>query len=568
MLKKIILASISDIMAFQETDPGLIQALEKAWHVETLAQVRTGKVKTTFSTREPSAIYKQIRAGAVAVTRLGCEGDEHAFELHGGPEKALLQYSALHYKRWKLELPQSDALFAPGAFGENLVASSANERNVCIGDVVRIGQVIAQVSGPRQPCYKLNHRFQIKDMSQRSQDLFRTGWFYRVLKEGTIQVGDEMVLLERPNPQWTVARLQFYLYHDMRNEELMREILDLKELGSEMRGIFTNRLRKQFENQAGRLLGTPEKALTIWNEYKVVNKARETPRICSLVLEALAPSEVSTAVAPGCHVRVRLGGKLVRTYSVVTGDSNRFQLAIALSETSRGGSKCVHDELQPGDVLQMGPITPSFPLAVTADHHVFIAGGIGITAFIASAQHCQRLGTSYHLHYLVRSSDDIALGLLLAEFGSNVTIYDKSSGNIFDTRSVLSKINHQTHVYCCGPQRLQNAVSTEASDLGINRGTLHFEAFEAATSGDPFTVRLAESNISLDVEENQTLLDVLREAGLDIPSSCEAGNCGTCRVGVKRGRINHRGTGLPDAEKCSAMLSCVSRGVGDIVLQL
>ncbi|KAL4860885.1 hypothetical protein BDV12DRAFT_181006 [Aspergillus spectabilis] len=556
------------MVTFQDTDPEAISALEKPWRVETLAQVRTGKVKPTFSTREPSAIYKQVRTGAITVTKLGCEGDEHAFEFHGGPEKALLQYSALNYQRWKQELPQSERFFVPGAFGENLVATHANERNMCIGDVVRIGQVIAQVTGPRQPCYKLNHKFQVKDMSQRSQDLFRTGWFYRILIEGIIQAGDEMVLLERRNPEWTVARIQFYLYHDMRNEESMREILEIEELGSEMRGIFTNRLKKQFENQASRLLGAPEKALTTWNEYKILEKTRETPRIYSLIFEALAPSKVPTVATPGCHVRVRLGGKLTRTYSVVTGDSNRFRLAIALSETSRGGSQYVHDNLQPGHVMQIGPITPSFPLADEADRHVFIAGGIGITAFIASAQHCQRLGTSYHLHYLVRSAGDIALQLVLAEFGSDITIYDKSAGKPFDTRAVLSKINDQTHVYCCGPQRLQTSVSITAVELGINPLNLHFEAFEAATSGDPFTAQLADSDISVDVEENQTLLDVLREAGFDIPSSCEAGNCGTCKVGVKQGRIDHRGTGLPEAEKCSAMLSCVSRGVGTVVLEL
>jgi ferredoxin-NADP reductase len=405
-------------------------------------------------------------------------------------------------------------------------------------------------------------------MPTRSQELFRTGWFYRILEEGTIQAGDEIVLLERPNPEWTVARIQFYLYHDMRNKDMMREILRIKELGSESRGIFRNRLKKQLENQASRLLGAPEKGLTTWNDYKVLDKTSETTRIYSLVLEALAPSESPTVVAPGCHVRARLGGKLVRTYSVVMGDSNRFRLAIALSETSRGGSKYVHDKLHPGDLIQIGPITPSFPLAESADNHVFIAGGIGITAVIASAQHCQRLGILYHLHYLVRSADDVALKPLLAEFGSNMTVYDKSAGKPFDTAAILNKIDDQTHVYCCGPQRLQDSVSTTATELGINPHNLHCEAFEAATSGDPFTAQLAESNISVDVEENQTLLNVLRETGFDIPSSCEAGNCGTCRVGVKEGRIDHRGKGLPETEKCSVMLSCVSRGVGTIVLEL
>ncbi|KAL4899354.1 hypothetical protein BDW74DRAFT_189377 [Aspergillus multicolor] len=546
---------------FHDIDREASRALEKPWRVDTLAQVRTGKVKPTFSTREPSAIYKQIRTGAIAVTMLGCEGDEHAFALHGGPEKALLQYSALHDPRWKGEFPQSEALFVPGA----LARTSWRH-------VVRIGAVVAHVTGPRQPCYKLNHRFQVKDMAKRAQDLFRTGWFYRVLGEGRIQAGDEMVLLRRPNPEWTVARVQFYLYHDMRNERVMREVLEIKELGSEMRGIFTNRLKKQWENQASRLLGAPEKALTTWTKYRVSQKTRETPRICSLTLKALVPLKVPTVVTPGCHVRIWLGGSFTRTYSVVTGDSNCFHLAITLSETSRGASQFVHETLQPGDVIQSGPITPSFPLADEAARHVFIAGGVGITAFIASAQHCQRQNIPYHLHYLVRSSDDIALKALLPEFGSNLTIYNKSAsagnGTPFDTSALLTTIPAHSHVYCCGPPRLQESVTATATELGINPLNLHFEAFAASTSGDPFSAHLAASDISVTVAKTSTLLDVLRETGFDIPSSCEAGNCGTCRVGVRRGRIEHRGTGLPEAEKGNAMLSCVSRGVGTIVLEL
>ncbi|OKL59587.1 hypothetical protein UA08_05351 [Talaromyces atroroseus] len=555
---------------FQDDDVEAIKILEQPWQNEELVQVRTGKIKPAFATKEPSAIFKQIKSGPVTVNSLGCEGDEHAFEFHGGPEKALLQYSSLHYARWKKEHPQSAALFTVGGFGENLAATRANERNMCIGDVVRIGTVIAQVTGPRQPCYKLNHRFQVKDMSKRSQDMFRTGWFYRILEEGHIQAGDQMVLLERPNPEWTVARIQYYLYHDMRNEEVMKELVKIKELGGEARGIFNNRLKKQYENQARRLEGTADKALSSWTEYRVSEKKQETPRIVSLVFDALAPSKTPKIAPPGSHVQLRLGGKLVRAYSVVSGDSNNFQLAVALSETSRGGSHYIHHQLQPGHVLEVGNIMPSFPLSEHADSHVFIAGGIGITAFIASASYCQRMGYTYHLHYLVRDSAGVALKEHLAEFGEkNVTVYDKAIGRGFNAENVLGKVkNDREHIYCCGSERLQNSIRTTAASLGIASGSLHFENFGIATSGDPFTAELVESNMTIEIEGEKTLLDTLREAGFDIASSCEAGNCGTCRVGVRNGRIEHRGSGLAEDEKCSAMLSCVSRGIGTIALEL
>jgi ferredoxin-NADP reductase len=327
-------------------------------------------------------------------------------------------------------------------------------------------------------------------------------------------------------------------------------------------------------------------AMNIWTEYRLVGKAKETPRIVSLTFERsdLKPEGSPTQrqedangvtaaskperVQPGSHIRVKLGGKLVRAYSVVGGDSKRFELAIALSETSRGGSHFIHQTLRLGDSLSFGKITPSFPLSIDADKHVFIAGGIGITAFIASAEHAQRNGYSYQLHYLVRRSEDIALKRYLDTFGSNVTFYDKSAGKIFSAAAVLGKVNDNAHIYCCGSDRLQNAIVDTAASLGMSRDNLHFEKFEVATSGDPFVAELADSGRSLEVEGEKTLLDALREAGLDIPSSCEAGNCGTCRVGVRRGRIEHRGTGLIDEEKGSSMLSCVSRGVGTIVLDL
>ncbi|KAK5045078.1 hypothetical protein LTR84_010226 [Exophiala bonariae] len=551
---------------FVDQNAQAVKFLEQPWRGEKVLQLRTGKIKPVFG-KERSAIFKHERSGAVTVTPLGLEGDEHAFEFHGGPEKALMQYSLAHYARWRAELPQSHDLFVKGAFGENIVARHANERNVHIGDIIQIGNVIAQVCDPRQPCFKLNLRFQVKDMAKRSQDLFRTGWFYRILKPGTIQAGDEMLLLERLNPDCPVSKVQYYLYHDVKNEQAMRSLVDMKGLGSESRNIFLNRLKKQYEDQSLRLDGM---AMDIWSDYKLSSKKKETPRIVSLIFEAQDPREKPDPVLPGSHVRLRLGGKLVRAYSVVSGDSNRFQLVVALSESSRGGSHYIHTQLNVNDTLEVGKMTASFPLSGVAEceKHIFVAGGIGLTAFIASAQYCQRGGYPYHLHYLVRNTDDVALKNYLQEFGNNITIYDKSMGKFFDITNILGQVNDRTHVYCCGSERLQKAVEETAASMGIDRLRLHFEQFEISTSGDPFTAALSDSGKQIEVGGDKTLLDALRDAGLDIPSSCEAGNCGTCRVGLKSGKVEHRGTGLLGAEKCSAMLSCVSRGIGTIVLDL
>jgi ferredoxin-NADP reductase len=434
---------------------------------------------------------------------------------------------------------------------------------MAIGD-----EVLAQVSYPRQPCYKLNHRFEVKDMSRRSQTQARTGWYYRILREGTISEGDEIRLVKRINPKWTVADVQHYLYIEMKNEEAMRKIIVLEGLGAEIRTIFRNRLNKQFEDQEGRLNGGEGMSMNKWSDYKLIKKKMQTPRIASLRFEATQLVDNPAKVEPGSHVRIKLGKKLVRAYSVVTGDSNTFELGVALDHQTRGGSKYIHEAAKQGDIFSLGEIRATFPLSEEADHHIIIAGGIGITAFITAALFLQDKKQSYELHFAVRSAADIPFKHYLESLGDNVIIYDKSKGDFLSVGKVLARSNDNSHVYCCGPKRLMDGVAQAAESSGVPESHVHFEAFEITTSGDPFTAECVMSNKTVEVEGSKTLLDVLKDAGFDVDSSCETGNCGTCRVGVKSGKVQHRGTALLDSEKDTAMLSCVSRGIGHIVLDL
>jgi MOSC domain-containing protein YiiM/ferredoxin-NADP reductase len=537
---------------------------------DTVLQVRTGKIRSVFGLPDPSAIFKTPRSEPVRVGLLGCEGDEHGYIGHGGPDKALMCYPSRHYKLWRAELPENAHLFALGGFGENIVGEKVGEGDVCIGDVLRLGkEVLIQVSEPRQPCYMLNHRFELKDMSLRSQDLNRTGWYCRVLKEGWIEANDKIFLVERRFPRWTIANVQNYLYKDRKNEEAIKELASLPELGEEIRSIFHNRLKKIFLDETDRLEGG-EEGTPIWNEYRLASRKKETPRIYSFNFEAVSSRKSPSAAAPGSHIRVKLGenNKLVRAYSIVGGNSNRFTLGIALDKDSRGGSQHMHEILKVGDHLSFSKIQSDFPLVKDADQHIFIAGGIGITAFIVAALQLKEQSLDFHLYYAVRSSQDVAFRKLIEDLGKSITVLDGSKGQRLDIPKIIGKANSRTHVYCCGPERLTNGVTLAARDLRFPSSNLHFEAFSTNTSGDPFNVELVESKKTLEVKEQQTLLDVLRDAGFEIPSSCEVGNCGTCRVGVRNGRVVHRGTGLLEDEKSGAMLSCVSRGIETIMLDL
>jgi MOSC domain-containing protein YiiM/ferredoxin-NADP reductase len=551
-------------------DPSTLQN-PPAFALFPLIHLRTGKIKPVFN--KPgitSAIYKTALAGPVEITKAGVSDDEHAFAAHCHPDKAVLHYSSSHYALWQAELPDSAHLFKPGAFGENLYSEEVNEGTMCIGDRVALGDtVILELSEPRKPCFKLNHRFEVKNMAMRTQTQLRTGWLYRVLTPGIVEPGAMICLLERPHPEWTVARVMFYLFLERDNAAMMQQIVALPALGEEIKSVFQKRLdRGRAEDEAGRVNGAEGDQMDAWNPYRIRSKRPETSTITAFELEAVdqVPAEEIQPVEPGSHVRVKLGGKLVRAYSVVGGTSACFTLGIALEPSSRGGSKFLHEQAQVGDVLTVSRITPSFPLAKQADKHIIIAGGIGITSFLAALNFLASSTQSYELHFAV--AEEVPFKTEIAKLGKHAKVYNKSLGQRLDVKSVIARADFNTHIYCCGPERLMAAVRTTAKSFNVPDSSVHFEEFTVTTSGDPFTAELKQTGKTVEVGATESLLDALRSAGLEIDNFCEVGNCGTCKVDVCGGKVEHKGTGLPEDEKDGSMLSCVSRGVGRIVLDI
>jgi MOSC domain-containing protein YiiM len=158
-------------------------------------------------------------------------GDEHVYYNHGGIDRAVNQYASEHYADWLYETSPHPDRFAPGAFGENLVATNMNEDNVCIGDEYHIGDtgegrdgIILQVSKPRSPCYKLNLRFDWSRALKRVQRTARTGWNYRVLKPGWIEKGDKIWLVARPTPMWSLKNVKRVIQSKTVPMPLMAEV--------------------------------------------------------------------------------------------------------------------------------------------------------------------------------------------------------------------------------------------------------------------------------------------------------------------------------------------------------
>jgi MOSC domain-containing protein YiiM len=173
----------------------------------TIGPVLTGR-PAPFRGEEQSAIFRSPSAGPVALGSLGLAGDEVADKIHhGGAEMAVHHYPHDHYGFWQEFLGGHELLGQPGALGENITTSGLTEEEVCIGDRFRLGTALVEVSQGRQPCWKIDHKFQRKGITAKVVETAKSGWYYRVIEPGMVAEGDALELVERPNDGWSVARV-------------------------------------------------------------------------------------------------------------------------------------------------------------------------------------------------------------------------------------------------------------------------------------------------------------------------------------------------------------------------
>ncbi len=168
--------------------------------------VNLGKA-AAFRGEEASAIAKQPATGPIAIGPHGLAGDEQADQVHhGGPEMALHHYPRDHYPHWQGLLGDHPLLAGQAAFGENISTLGMTETEACLGDRYRLGSALVEVSQGRKPCWKLDHRFDRAGVMAEVVRSARSGWYYRVIEAGTVQAGDAIALVDRPLPEWSVAR--------------------------------------------------------------------------------------------------------------------------------------------------------------------------------------------------------------------------------------------------------------------------------------------------------------------------------------------------------------------------
>jgi phthalate 4,5-dioxygenase reductase subunit len=277
------------------------------------------------------------------------------------------------------------------------------------------------------------------------------------------------------------------------------------------------------------------------------------------------------AFSAGAHIAIRTPNGLLRKYSLCNdpAERDRYLVAIKREANGRGGSCNLIDNTNAGDNLMVSPPVNDFALPQRAQDFLFIAGGIGITPIMAMIREVQRQGKRFRLFYCSRSPDTTAFidELSEPELKDHVAIhYDHGDpGKSLDLKPILAERKNREHLYCCGPRPLMEAVRHFTDHW--SSAAVHFEAFSEAethkATDKPFKVRLANSGDVVEVPIDKTILEVLRAHGLEVPSSCETGTCGTCRTKLLAGEADHRDLYLPDHDRADNIMICVSRALTD-----
>ncbi|TRM10892.1 MOSC domain-containing protein [Lentibacillus cibarius] len=230
-----------------------------------IEQIMVGKPKTygDKDAKNPmdrewtTGIVKHTVQGRIWAGETNLEGDGQGDRKnHGGVEKAIFVYPISHYAFWQEKLGRTD--FTIGAFGENLAVQHMTEADVCIGDTFQIGDATVQVSQPRRPCWRPARRWRIKDLAIQIQREERTGWYFRVLKEGYIQAGDTLQLQERPYPEWTVATCNDVMYNQKRDRELSAKLAAVELLAPSWRNTLSKRAQGKTSSDKKRVIGPNE----------------------------------------------------------------------------------------------------------------------------------------------------------------------------------------------------------------------------------------------------------------------------------------------------------------------
>jgi ferredoxin-NADP reductase len=277
----------------------------------------------------------------------------------------------------------------------------------------------------------------------------------------------------------------------------------------------------------------------------------------------------------GAHIGVFLPNGLERQYSLLEPSAapDRYVIAVKQEENGNGGSRFMHERLNVGDRLTITAPRNNFPLCEEAEFTVLIAGGIGVTPIWAMAQRLKAIGRRWVMHYASRVRRDLILTETLAGFGDvQIHVDEENSGRPLPVGRIVATAPAGSHLYCCGPEPMLRVFEAAASARPADHVHVEYFSpkFQAATEAR-YVVELAKTGMEVQVEPGQTILQALRQKGVDVPYSCEEGICGACEVRVLAGEPDHRDSLLSDEERASnsmMMICCSGSKSGRLVIDL
>ena len=287
--------------------------------------------------------------------------------------------------------------------------------------------------------------------------------------------------------------------------------------------------------------------------------------------------------AAGAHIDVHLPNGLIRQFSLCGPpiDKYSYLFGILKENPGTGGSKFIHEKIQVGDLLEISEPKNLFKINSHAERHLLIGGGIGITPILSMSYALEQQKAEYILHCCSRSPEKTAFREELVGVVQHGQLHFHFDGgnpeNGLDIKAELRDYVKGTHLYCCGPQGMMNAVRDFSSHWPV--GTVHFEyftqdalpakEFDETAEDSEFQIRLASDGQVFTVPAHKTIVDVLRENGIFIETSCEDGFCGTCLTRYLEGQPDHRDEVLDDEDHEEYVLICCARSKSpELVLDL
>ncbi len=563
-----------------------------------------------------TAIWKRPADGPKQVRRLNIDGDGQGdLAGHGGEHRAVFVYQVESYRYWQDELGRDD--FEYGQFGENFTVSGLADDRVCIGDRYRIGEALFEVTQPRVTCYRVGIRMNEPRMPSLLVSHHRPGFYFRVLREGAVRSGDEIVQVAAGPEAMTVAEVDALLYLPGHPRERMLSALRIPALPDGWKASF-RAMADQAETpgeaagNAGLTAVSPPPAWPGFRPLAVTAVNRESDSVVSVQL-ADPGGTALPAPGPGQFLTLRLNTvpgerPLLRSYSL-SGPPDAGSYRISVKREAHGaGSQFVHDRVRPGDLLEAAAPRGTFVLQPGERPVLLISAGVGATPVLAMLHALAAGGSGRDVWWLhgARSraeepfADESRSLLATLAHGHRYVCYSRPGpgeipGRDYQTAGRLSArvlaglgLPRDADAYICGPAAFMAEMSAALADLGVERSRVRTEIFGAAPAqtpgiaptaarpphlpagppGDGAEVAFARSGLTVRWGAGYgSLLELAEACDVPVRWSCRTGVCHTCETDLMSGTVRYAPDPVEEPAEGSALICC-SQPSADLVLDL